>query len=90
VRQIFVCLCCFLLLISIRHRARIRLISPTGGREVAMPHYEFVCKACKKTFTKTESIAEHDIVKVSCPHCGSHEVEQCWSTFTAVTSKKSA
>lgn len=55
-----------------------------------MPHYEFVCKACKKMFTKTESIAEHDIVKVSCPHCGSHQIEQCWSTFTAITSKKSA
>ncbi|MCU1252840.1 MAG: hypothetical protein JWQ49_5869, partial [Edaphobacter sp.] len=25
-----------------------------------MPHYEFVCNACKKTFLKTLTIAEHD------------------------------
>jgi putative FmdB family regulatory protein len=56
----------------------------------SMPHYEFVCNACKKTFTETLTIAEHDAEKTACPHCGSHEVEQCWSTFSAVTSKKSA
>ena len=55
-----------------------------------MPHYEFVCSACKKTFLKTLTIAEHEAEKAACPHCGSHEVEQCWSAFSAVTSKKSA
>jgi putative FmdB family regulatory protein len=58
--------------------------------EVSMPHYEFVCNACKKTFTETLTISEHDVEKTACPHCGSHEVEQRWSTFSAVTSKKSA
>ncbi len=24
------------------------------------PHYEFVCKACKKTFSKILTISEHD------------------------------
>ena len=58
-----------------------------GGR---MPYYEFVCNACKKTFSKTLHIAEHDAEKTACPHCGSHEVEQRWSAFSAITSKKSA
>jgi putative FmdB family regulatory protein len=55
-----------------------------------MPHYEFVCNACKQTFTETLTIAEHDAEKTACPHGGSHDVGQCWSTFSAVTSKKSA
>ncbi len=55
-----------------------------------MPHYEFVCNACKKIFTKTLTVAEHDAKTTACPDCGSHNVDQCWSTFSAVTSKKSA
>jgi putative FmdB family regulatory protein len=55
-----------------------------------MPNYEFVCNACKKTFSKILHIAEHDAEKTACPHCGSHEVEQRWSAFSAITSKKSA
>src|SRR5258707_10622264 len=62
----------------------------SGTGEVGMPHYEFVCNACKKTFLKTLTIAEHDAEKTACPHCGSHEVEQRWSAFSAITSKKSA
>lgn len=57
-----------------------------------MAHYEFLCNDCKKTFVKTLTISEHDAEKkkIDCPNCGSHNVEQCWSAFTAVTSKKSA
>ena len=55
-----------------------------------MPNYEFFCNACKKTFSKILTIAEHDTEKISCPHCGSQEVEQSWSAFSAVTSRKSA
>ena len=58
--------------------------------EVCMPHYEFVCNACQKTFLKTLTIAEHDAEKTACPHCGSHEIQQRWSAFSAITSKKSA
>src|ERR1700758_3422639 len=58
--------------------------------EVCMPHYEFVCNACKKSFEKILTMSEHDAEKTACPHCGSHEVEQRWSAFSAVTSKKSA
>jgi putative FmdB family regulatory protein len=55
-----------------------------------MPNYEFICNACKKTFSMILTIAEHDEEKPAWPHCGSHEIEQRWSTFSAVTSKKSA
>lgn len=55
-----------------------------------MPHYEFVCKACKETFSKTLTITQHDTEKIACPHCGSQDVDQRWSAFSAVTSKKSA
>jgi putative FmdB family regulatory protein len=54
-----------------------------------MPHYEFVCNACQKIFPKTLTIAEHDAEKIACPHCGSHEIQQLWSAFSAITSKKS-
>jgi putative FmdB family regulatory protein len=55
-----------------------------------MPHYEFFCLACKKTFSKILTVAEHEKEKIVCPHCGSKSVEQGWSTFSAITSKKSA
>ena len=29
-----------------------------------MPHYEFFCNACKKTFSKVLTIAEHDKEKL--------------------------
>jgi putative FmdB family regulatory protein len=55
-----------------------------------MPSYEFLCKSCKKTFLKILTIARHDQEKIACPYCGSKNVDQCWSAFSAVTSKKSA
>jgi putative FmdB family regulatory protein len=55
-----------------------------------MPHYEFLCKGCMKTFSKILTIARHDQEKVACPYCGSKNVDQRWSSFSAVTSKKSA
>jgi putative FmdB family regulatory protein len=64
--------------------------SHSEAGEVCMPHYEFVCNACQKTFLMTLSIAEHDAEKTACPHYGSREVEQRWSAFSAITSKKSA
>jgi putative FmdB family regulatory protein len=58
--------------------------------EVPMPHYEYFCNACQKTFTMTLTMSEHDTGKTACPQCGSKDVEQRWSTFSAVTSRKSA
>jgi RNA polymerase subunit RPABC4/transcription elongation factor Spt4 len=36
------------------------------------------------------TIAEHEEGKIVCPHCRSKNVEQGWSDFSAITSKKSA
>jgi len=55
-----------------------------------MAHYEFFCQGCQKTFSKILPIARHEKEKIACPHCGSKNVEQCWSAFSALTSKKSA
>jgi len=55
-----------------------------------MPHYEFFCHACKKSFSKEMSLADYGKRKLTCPHCGSHKVEQRWSAFSVLTSKKSA
>jgi putative FmdB family regulatory protein len=52
--------------------------------------YEYRCADCKKTFTRTQTLAEHDKGKIECPECGSKKVEQTYSSFYAVTSKKSA
>jgi putative FmdB family regulatory protein len=55
-----------------------------------MPRYEFICHHCKKLFSKLLSLVDYEEGEVLCPHCGSKEVEQRWSAFTAITSKKSA
>ncbi len=55
-----------------------------------MPHYEFFCHACKKTFSRILTLARHEKEKIACPHCGSKNVEQRGSAFHAITSKKSA
>ena len=55
-----------------------------------MPHYEFYCNACKKAFTKILALVDYEEGGVVCPHCGSHKVEQSWSVFSVITSRKSA
>ena len=55
-----------------------------------MPRYEFSCHNCKKSFSTVLTLAQYAKDKVICPHCGSRRVEQSWSAFTAITSKKSA
>ena len=55
-----------------------------------MPHYEFLCLDCKKTFGKILALIDYEEGDVFCSHCGSKNVEQRWSAFTAITSKKSA
>ncbi len=54
-----------------------------------MPHYDFFCQACQKTFSRILTIAEHGKEKIKCPHCGSKHVEQEAAAFFAVTSRKS-
>ena len=55
-----------------------------------MPHYEFFCHACHKLFSKILSLVDYEEGEVLCPNCGSKDIEQRWSAFTALTSKKSA
>lgn len=55
-----------------------------------MPHYEFFCHDCKTFFDKVLSLADYGAGEIPCPHCGSKNVEQRWSAFSAITSKKSA
>jgi putative FmdB family regulatory protein len=56
-----------------------------------MPLYEFYCRRCKKPFTAVMHVAEHDKKVAECPRCHrKKEVERRLSTFTAVTSRKSA
>jgi putative FmdB family regulatory protein len=57
--------------------------------EVAMPHYEYLCLACKKKFSTVLTLAEREKGKVKCPKCGNAKVEQQWAAFYATTSKKS-
>ena len=69
--------------------ARISVDNAFDGEEVVMPQYSFVCRACKKEFSKILTIAEYEKGKIACPHCKSKDVEQRWAAFYAVTSKKS-
>ena len=55
-----------------------------------MPRYEFFCHNCKKLFLMVLCLVDYEEGDILCPHCGSKEVEQCWSDFNAITSKKSA
>jgi len=57
--------------------------------EVVMPQYNFLCRACKKVFSKILTISEHEKNQIACPKCKSKDVEQRWAAFYAVTSKKS-
>jgi putative FmdB family regulatory protein len=56
-----------------------------------MPEYEFYCRRCEKPFTAVMHVAEHDVDVAECPECHRKEdVEKRLSTFSAVTSRKSA
>jgi putative FmdB family regulatory protein len=56
-----------------------------------MPAYEFYCHRCEKAFTATMHVSEHDTGVAECPKCHRKDkVEKQLSTFTAVTSRKSA
>ena len=54
-----------------------------------MPAYEYHCHKCDRTFVVYQTIKEHDTAQVRCPQCQTTEVEQRFTSFVAVTSKKS-
>lgn len=53
-----------------------------------MPTYDYRCEKCKKAFSMTLTIKEHDTKKVACPKCGSKQVRQRVSSFFAITTHK--
>ena len=53
-----------------------------------MPLYEYECQECKKIFTEVLTLKEHEGGEIACPGCGSREVRQLMSTFTAHTASK--
>jgi len=53
--------------------------------EGAMPQYNFLCRACKKEFSKVLTLSGHEKGGIVCPHCKSKDVEQRWAAFFAVT-----
>jgi len=55
-----------------------------------MPTYDYICKDCHEAFAKILTLAAHDRDPIACPKCGSKKVEQEFTTFYPVTSKKSA
>jgi len=55
-----------------------------------MPHYEVVCRNCKKHFSKILLLVDYEEEELLCPRCASKQDEQCWSVCTALTWKKSA
>jgi putative FmdB family regulatory protein len=54
-----------------------------------MPTYEYRCVACRKEFTRVESLVEHERSKVVCPECRSTNVERIFTPFYAKTVRKS-
>ena len=54
-----------------------------------MSQYAFHCADCDKEFTQHHHISDIDKAEIKCPHCGSKNVHQLVSSFSAVTSKKS-
>lgn len=54
-----------------------------------MPTYEYHCTACQHDFSRTESVADHERSKVTCPQCRSSKVERTITSFYAKTGRKS-
>jgi putative FmdB family regulatory protein len=54
-----------------------------------MSQYVFHCQDCDKEFTEQHHISDMDKTEGKCPYCGSKNVHQLVSAFSAVTSKKS-
>jgi putative FmdB family regulatory protein len=46
-----------------------------------MPIYEYICKECSKSFSRLQRIGT-DSQGITCPSCGSDNVERKVSTFS--------
>lgn len=54
-----------------------------------MAEYEFQCRACRKVFTLFMRISDRMHATITCPGCGSADVEALMQAFVARTGKKS-
>lgn len=54
-----------------------------------MPAYDYRCEKCKRRFSVSMTIMQHEKKRTGCPRCGSRRVNQQLVSFFAVTSKKS-
>ena len=54
-----------------------------------MPHYEFLCEKCKKSFELTMIISERGKAKPKCPSCKGTKVTAQLGGFMGQTAKKS-
>ncbi len=66
------------------------MLAARSHRGGSYAHYEFFCRTCQRTFSKILALVDYEKGGIICPRCGSHNVEQRWSAFSAITSKKSA
>ena len=57
--------------------------------EVTVPTYSYTCRACRKSFSLTMTMAEHDKARAKCPKCGGRKIQQQFGSFSVKTSKKS-
>jgi putative FmdB family regulatory protein len=55
----------------------------------AMPTYQYRCQKCGKKFERTETISDHEALKVTCPKCGSKKVSFVPGNVYVMTAKKS-
>jgi DNA-directed RNA polymerase subunit RPC12/RpoP len=47
-----------------------------AGIEVAHAHYDFLCQACKRLFSKTLTLPQYEEAETRCPYCDSDDLEQ--------------
>jgi putative FmdB family regulatory protein len=66
-----------------------RVEGPFQERVVAMPIYDYVCRACGHEFQLVERISEHEKTEAKCPECKSTEVERVLTGAFVKTGKKS-
>lgn len=58
-------------------------------RRNAMSQYAYHCEDCNKEFAQQHHISDVEKAEIKCPNCGSKNVHQLVSAFSAVTAKKS-
>jgi putative FmdB family regulatory protein len=53
-----------------------------------MPFYDLKCSKCGSEFNKMASMSERENKKITCPDCGSNELEAVFKNINIVKSRK--